>query len=138
MNLRMRWRPRCLRFQMEMIFIQLRLNQLDQPAHQDAIVCAIEDAAVSDDLPWFTFIKNDKLHRSLIRHLLKIRRPLIKKKWKQLVSSDYKQQGVRLSLNLISMRGLWGKGGRLILYGWLARDSRRRECCMWGLTCEWC
>lgn len=23
-------------------------------------------------------------------------------------------------------------------YGWLGRDSRRRECYMWGLTSEWC
>ena len=66
----MRWRPRCLRFQMEMIFIHtITVEQLDQPAHQDAIVCAIEDAAVSDDLPWFTYLKNDKLHGSLIRHI---------------------------------------------------------------------
>jgi hypothetical protein len=60
-------------------FHTITVEQLDQPAHQDAIVCAIEDAAVSDDLPWFTYFKNYKLHRSLIRHLLKIRRPLKKK-----------------------------------------------------------
>lgn len=61
-------------------FHTITVEQLDQPAHQDAIVCAIEDAAVSDDLPWFTYFKNYKLHRSLIRHLLKIRRPLKKQK----------------------------------------------------------
>lgn len=54
-------------------FHTITVEQLDQPAHQDAIVCAIEDAAVSDDLPWFTDIKNYKLHRSLIRRLLKKR-----------------------------------------------------------------